>query len=112
MDLVASAMNKLLPVLESSFSRNLLSSHINGSLNLDGILATYKSLIVPDLNESITGVSGYKIASVLLRNESNSLPIIIKYLLCNAQTVSNIRFFDLKENPVQSDFCYQVRYNI
>jgi hypothetical protein len=66
MDLVASAMNKLLPVLESSFSRNLLSSHINGNLNLDEILATYKSLIVPDLNESITGVSGYKIASVLL----------------------------------------------
>ena len=66
MDLVASAMNKLLPVLESSFSRNLLSSHINRSLNLDKILATYKSLIVPDLNESITGVSGYKIASVLL----------------------------------------------
>ena len=66
MDLVASAMNKLLPVLESSFSRRLLSSHFSNDLNLDKIIASYKSLIVPDLNESITGISGYKIASVLL----------------------------------------------
>ena len=66
MDLVASAMNKLLPVLESYNSRNLLSSHTSNNLNIDRVIASYNSVLIPDLNESVTGVSGYKIAAVLL----------------------------------------------